>query len=200
MGGSRSWSRSRSPTMDRRLRTRSRSSSEDRRDQARPHSQVMERDNTRDNPDKSKCIGVFGLSLYTTEQDLKKEFEKFGPLEKCKLIVDAFSGRSKGFAFVYFISIEDACAAREALNGIEMDRRKIRVDFSITRSGHPPIRRMRMEREGRYDRRSTPPHRYVNEQYEGSGRWDNIGQRSVCPVYHRCGCYSDRGYKTGYYY
>ena len=162
MGGSRSWSRSRSPTMDRQQRTRSRSPPQDHMEQARSHTQVIEHGNSRDNPDKSKCIGVFGLSLYTTERDIEKEFVKFGPLEKCKLVVDAFSGRSRGFAFVYFISIEDACAAREALNGKEMDRRKIRVDFSITRSGHPPIRRMHMEREDRYDRRSPPPHRFID--------------------------------------
>ena len=30
----------------------------------------------RDAPEASKCIGVFGLSLYTTERELEKTFSK----------------------------------------------------------------------------------------------------------------------------
>ena len=45
-------------------------------------------DGNRENPDKSKCVGVFGLSLYTTERELEKEFGKFGPLEKCQVVLD----------------------------------------------------------------------------------------------------------------
>ena len=39
----------------------------------------------RENPDKSRCIGVFGLSLYTTERELEKEFGRFGVLEKTQV-------------------------------------------------------------------------------------------------------------------
>jgi transformer-2 protein len=28
----------------------------------------------REDPDPTKCVGVFGLSLYTTERQLEKEF------------------------------------------------------------------------------------------------------------------------------
>jgi RNA recognition motif-containing protein len=31
---------------------------------------------------------VFGLSLYTTERELEKEFSRFGPLEKCNVVLD----------------------------------------------------------------------------------------------------------------
>jgi hypothetical protein len=31
----------------------------------------------RENPDRSKCLGVFGLSLYTTERELEKEFGRY---------------------------------------------------------------------------------------------------------------------------
>ena len=43
---------------------------------------------SRDAPDMSNCLGVFGLSLYTTERELEKEFSKFGPLEKVQVILD----------------------------------------------------------------------------------------------------------------
>ena len=39
-----------------------------------------------DAPDMSNCLGIFGLSLYTTEQELEKEFSKFGSLEKVQVI------------------------------------------------------------------------------------------------------------------
>ena len=35
-------------------------------------------DGNRDAPPPSKCLGVFGLSLYTTERELEKEFRKYG--------------------------------------------------------------------------------------------------------------------------
>ena len=43
---------------------------------------------SRDQPDTSNCLGVFGLSLYTTERELEKEFSKFGPLEKVSVVLD----------------------------------------------------------------------------------------------------------------
>ena len=36
----------------------------------------------REDPEPSKCLGVFGLSLHTTERELDKEFRRFGPIEK----------------------------------------------------------------------------------------------------------------------
>jgi len=39
---------------------------------------------------------------------------------------------------MYFESMEDAKAAKESCNGIEIDGRRIRVDFSITQRAHTP--------------------------------------------------------------
>lgn len=93
---------------------------------------------SRDNPTTSRCLGVFGLSLYTQERDLKEVFSKYGPLEDVQVVYDAQSGRSRGFAFVYFESTEDAKAAKDRVNGLEIDGRKIRVDYSITQRAHTP--------------------------------------------------------------
>lgn len=205
----RSHTRSRSPTKvqkTRSARTCSRSASEDHLERRKDHSQleVFERQDhasSRENPAKSKCIGVFGLSLYTTERSLEEKFGRYGLIEKCEMVVDAYSGRSRGFAFVYFKFIDDACTAREELNGKELDGRKIRVDFSISKSGHAWTgMRMQREREGGYGRHS-PPRRYhdENEQYERRGRWYDFEERRRCSVYHRCGCHPGRGSRRGYY-
>lgn len=60
------------------------------------------------NPDPSCCLGVFGLSLYTTERDLREVFSKYGPLSDVSIVHDQQSRRSRGFAFVYFENRDDA--------------------------------------------------------------------------------------------
>lgn len=60
------------------------------------------------NPDPSCCLGVFGLSLYTTERDLREVFSKYGPLADVNIVYDQQSRRSRGFAFVYFETSDDA--------------------------------------------------------------------------------------------
>ena len=56
----------------------------------------------------SKCLGVFGLSLWTTQWTVEREFSKFGSLEKVVIAKDSRTKRSKGFAFVYFENASDA--------------------------------------------------------------------------------------------
>ena len=48
------------------------------------------------------------------------------------------TGQSRGFAFIHFESQEDAKAAKEAMSDQEIDGRRIRVDFSITKRAHTP--------------------------------------------------------------
>ncbi|VDL69718.1 unnamed protein product [Nippostrongylus brasiliensis] len=85
-----------------------------------------------------RCLGCFNLSVYTTEKDLRELFGEFGEIEKVELVYDHPTGRSRGFGFVYFERLEDACAARDKLSGQEIDGHKIRVDFSLTKRAHTP--------------------------------------------------------------
>merc|ERR1719153_118663 len=139
---SRSRSRSSSPGRRSRSRSRSRSKSLKRsrgRDHSRsPMSSRRRHLGNREDPKPSKCIGIFGLSLYTTERELEAEFGKFGPMEKVQVVLDGHSGRSRGFAFIYYENVEDATEARTSMSGVELDGRKIRVDYSITKRAHTP--------------------------------------------------------------
>lgn len=92
----------------------------------------------REQPPPGKCLGVFGLSIYTQERDLKEIFGKYGRLEDVQIVYDAQTGRSRGFAFVYYERDQDAAEAKERCNSSEIDGRKIRVDFSITQRAHTP--------------------------------------------------------------
>ncbi|CAL4063663.1 unnamed protein product, partial [Meganyctiphanes norvegica] len=124
-----SYSRDRkSSRYDDRGRSRSRS----------PMSSRRRHHGSRENPVANKCLGIFGLSLYTTERQLHHLFSKYGPLAKVQVVLDAKTGRSRGFSFIYFEHTEDAAEAKEQCTGMEIDGRRIRVDFSITERAHTP--------------------------------------------------------------
>ena len=69
----------------------------------------------RANPDPNCCLGVFGLSLYTTERDLREVFSKYGPIADVSIVYDQQSRRSRGFAFVYFENVDDAKEVSKSL-------------------------------------------------------------------------------------
>ncbi|KAM3928558.1 transformer-2 protein homolog alpha isoform 2-T2 [Leptodactylus fuscus] len=135
------YSRSRSRSHSHRRRTKSRSYSPDYKRRSRSHSPMSNRrrhNGSRANPDPNTCVGVFGLSLYTTERDIRDVFSRYGPLSGVNVVYDQRTGRSRGFAFVYFERIEDSREAMEHANGMELDGRRIRVDYSITKRAHTP--------------------------------------------------------------
>lgn len=90
------------------------------------------------NPCPSRVLGVFGLSVHTTEAQLRQIFSKFGPIDRLKLVYDTKTGRSRGFCFVYYDNKEDARAAKDQCSGMEIDHQRIRVDFSLTARAHSP--------------------------------------------------------------
>ncbi|KAK6040131.1 hypothetical protein COOONC_22364 [Cooperia oncophora] len=141
-----SGSRSGSRSSDRRDSRRSRSRSprrrdsymRSRRDSGDRGSRWRGRPTRREDPDPCRCLGCFNLSVYTTEKDLRELFGEFGEIEKVELVYDHPTGRSRGFGFVYFERLEDACVARDKLTGQEIDGHKIRVDYSLTKRAHTP--------------------------------------------------------------
>ncbi len=75
-------------------------------------------------------IFIAKLNYDTTEDNLKGAFEAFGEVSSAKIIIDKYSGRSKGFGFV---EMPDDGAAQEAidkLNDTELDGRPIVVKMA----------------------------------------------------------------------
>ncbi|XP_016328304.1 transformer-2 protein homolog beta-like isoform X2 [Sinocyclocheilus anshuiensis] len=204
----RHYSRSCSRSHSRRRRSRSRSySSEYRRHRSHSHSPMSNRRRhvgDRANPDPNSCLGVFGLSLYTTERDLREVFSKFGPLSDVSIVYDQQSRRSRGFAFVYFENREDSKEAKERANGMELDGRRIRVDYSITKRRHTPTPGIYMGRPTYGGGPSVSRRRdYYERGYErGYDRYDdrdyyNSRRRSPSPYYGR-GPYRSRSRSRSY--
>jgi RNA recognition motif-containing protein len=77
----------------------------------------------------SKRLYVGNLSWDTTEDTLRLTFEQDGrSVTDVHIVTDRDTGRLRGFGFVEMSSEPEAKAAIEALDGIELDGRNIRVD------------------------------------------------------------------------
>jgi len=72
-------------------------------------------------------IFVARLNYDTRESDLQDAFEEFGQVDSVKIIMDKFTGRSKGFGFVEMPNDEEARQTIEALDNTELDGRSIVV-------------------------------------------------------------------------
>ena len=78
---------------------------------------------------KNTKLYVGNLAYSVEATDLETEFGKHGQVTEAKLIRD-HDGRSKGFGFVTFETEEDANTALEALNGVELQGRQLKVSVA----------------------------------------------------------------------
>jgi len=73
-------------------------------------------------------IYVGNLSYHIKEDSLKAMFDEFGEVESAKIIMDRFSGRSKGFGFVEMPNNSEADQAIKSLNGKFIEGKNIKVN------------------------------------------------------------------------
>ena len=100
-------------------------------------------------------IYVGSLHFKMSEAELKEVFEEYGEVTSAKIIIDKYSGKSKGFGFVEMPNDPEAKKAIEELNGAEISGRNIIVNESIERA----------ERKGNF--------RGGNNERRGGDRRDN---------------------------
>ncbi len=72
-------------------------------------------------------IFVASLNFKTSEDLLRKCFEKFGEVESVKIIKDKTSQKSKGYGFVVMPNNDEAKRAIRELNKSDFDGRTIAV-------------------------------------------------------------------------
>ena len=95
-----------------------------RRQQNEPH---------RENPIPSSVLGVFGLSQYTTERDLRglsrahddqpcqhlrlpiDMFGKYGRIKDIQVVIDKKTNKSRGFGFIYYDEVDSAVRVSTSL-------------------------------------------------------------------------------------
>ncbi len=82
-------------------------------------------------------ILVRNLERTVAEAELLELFKQYGTVASCNLILDAATGKSKGFAFVEMEEASAGNAAIEALNGKETDGRTLRVNEAKPKEDRP---------------------------------------------------------------
>ena len=85
----------------------------------------------------STKLFVGNLSFNATENQLQDMFAEHGPVQEVDLIMDRFSGRPRGFAFVTMETKEGADAAVKALHGQELDGRALTGNEARPREDRP---------------------------------------------------------------
>ena len=86
----------------------------------------------------AKKLYVGGLSYGTTEDGLREAFAQAGAVDSAAIIMDKFSGRSKGFGFVEMSSDDDAAKAIAMWDGKELDGRTLKVSEARPMEARPP--------------------------------------------------------------
>lgn len=67
-------------------------------------------------------------SYSTTEEELKREFEHYGPIKTVNLIRDSKTGKSRGYAFIEYERLEDMKEAFKYSDERMIDGRRVKVD------------------------------------------------------------------------
>jgi len=85
----------------------------------------------------AKKLFVGNLDFTVNQDQLKQMFAVYGSVLSANVVIDKFSGRSKGFGFVEFENDEDAMKALAELNNSEQMGRNIAVKEAISREEQP---------------------------------------------------------------
>lgn len=105
---------------------------------------------------------VGNLNFDATEDQVRELFGSFGEVQEVKIVMDRFSGRSRGFAFVRMATADDAGKAKDALSGQPFQGKALVIDWARTEQRDRPAGEFRPRREGAGEFR---PRR------EGAGGW-----------------------------
>ncbi len=76
----------------------------------------------------NKNLYVGGLPYSVAEEKLQEIFSAYGTVETARVITDRYTGQSRGFGFVEMNSADEAQQAIQALDGSELEGRRLVVN------------------------------------------------------------------------
>ena len=83
-------------------------------------------------------IFIANLDWEITSEDLKTTFSAFGPVNYAHVVYEKETKRSKGFGYVEMEETDHAINAINALNGMEINGRKLDVKIASPKGNRPP--------------------------------------------------------------
>lgn len=90
------------------------------------------------NPQNQKLY-VGNLNFEATEEQVREAFAAHGEVAEVKIIMDRFSGRSRGFAFVRMATSDGATKAKDALHGQPFQGKALVIDWARTEQRDRPM-------------------------------------------------------------
>ncbi len=75
---------------------------------------------------------VGNLNFDANEDQVRELFGTYGEVAEVKIVMDRFSGRSRGFAFVRMVTTDDAGKAKDSLNGQPFQGKALVIDWART--------------------------------------------------------------------
>ena len=96
--------------------------------------------------EQNQKLYVGNLNFDATEDQVRELFSASGEVQEVKIVMDRFSGRSRGFAFVRMATPADANKAKETLNGQPFQGKALVIDLARTEQRDRPPMGERRER------------------------------------------------------
>ena len=81
---------------------------------------------------------VGNLAYQTMDNDLQEHFSQAGVVTSVNVMLDKFTGKSRGFAFVEMSTPEEANKAVEMFHNKEFQGRQLTVNIARPREDRPP--------------------------------------------------------------
>ena len=82
---------------------------------------------------------VGNLNFDATEDQVRELFGTYGEVQEVKIVMDRFSGRSRGFAFVRMATADDAGKAKDSLSGQPFQGKALVIDWARTEQRDRPM-------------------------------------------------------------
>jgi len=102
-------------------------------------------------------IFIANLDWEITSDDLKSTFSSFGEVTYAHVVYDRETKRSKGYGYVEMTNSDSAINAIEALNGVEINGRKIDVKIASPKGNRPEKKKFdKPKGKDNYERSSRP--------------------------------------------
>ncbi|KAH7702436.1 CBN-RNP-7 protein [Aphelenchoides avenae] len=93
--------------------------------------------NPTENPDATadayKTLFVGRINYETSESKLRREFERYGKIEKLTMVHDK-GGKPRGYAFIEYASKSEMAEAYKKADGMKIDGRRVTVDYERGRT------------------------------------------------------------------